>query len=103
MRVPFSRNWINLSREGDVYHERKRAAFERYRNGRFRGNELVLYLDTHPDDRRAMEYFNHYNRIKMQMEREFSQKYFPLNTGLADCSKEWRWGMAPLPWEGECA
>ena len=65
--------------------------------------ELVLYLDTHPDDRRAMEYFNHYNRIKMQMEREFSQKYFPLTTGLADCSKEWRWGMAPLPWEGECA
>ncbi len=65
--------------------------------------ELVLYLDTHPDDRRAMEFFNHYNRIKMQMEREFSQKYFPLNTGLADCSKEWRWGMAPLPWEGECA
>ena len=65
--------------------------------------ELVLYLDTHPDDRRAMEYFNHYNRIKMQMEREFSQKYLPLNTGLADCSKEWRWGMAPLPWEGECA
>ena len=65
--------------------------------------ELVLYLDTHPGDRRAMEYFNHYNRIKMQMEREFSQKYFPLNTGLADCSKEWRWGMAPLRWEGECA
>ena len=65
--------------------------------------DLVLYLDTHPDDLRALEYFNHYNRIKMQMEREFSQKYFPLNTGLADCSKEWRWGMAPLPWEGECA
>ena len=65
--------------------------------------ELTLYLDTHPDDRRAMEYFNHYNRIKIQMEREFSQKYFPLNTRLTDCSKTWRWGEAPLPWEGECA
>ncbi len=64
--------------------------------------ELVLFLDTHPDNYNAMEYFNHYNRIKNQMEREFSQKYFPLNIGLADCSKEWRWGMAPLPWEGEC-
>jgi len=65
--------------------------------------ELVLFLDTHPDDRNAMEYFNHYNRIKVQMEREFSQKYYPLNTRLADGgSKEWRWGAAPLPWEGEC-
>ena len=65
--------------------------------------ELALFLDTHPHDRRAMEYFNHYNRIKNQMEKEFSQKYFPLNLRLTDCSKEWRWGEAPLPWEGECA
>ena len=47
--------------------------------------ELALYLDTHPHDRRAMEYFNHYNRIKNQMEKEFSQKYFPLNLRLTDC------------------
>ncbi len=63
--------------------------------------ELTLYLDTHPFDCHAMEYFNHYNRIK-QMEKEFSMKYFPLNTRMAESSKEWRWGMAPLPWEGEC-
>lgn len=65
--------------------------------------ELVLYLDTHPFDRKAMEYFNHYNRIKLQMEKEFSQKYYPLNTRYAESGKEWRWGTAPLPWEGECA
>lgn len=64
--------------------------------------DLTLFLDTHPHDRRAMEYFNHYNRIKNQMEKEFSQKYFPLNLRHADCSKEWRWGEAPLPWEGGC-
>lgn len=65
--------------------------------------ELTLYLDTHPYDRSAMEYFNHYNRIKNQMVREFSQKYFPLTTAMEDCSKEWHWGMAPLPWEGACS
>ena len=64
--------------------------------------ELVLFLDTHPFDRSAMEYFNHYTRIKNQLEKEFSQKYFPLNTSLAESNKEWRWGMAPLPWEGVC-
>lgn len=65
--------------------------------------ELTLYLDTHPDDRNAMEYFNHYSRIKNQMSREFSQKYFPLTMDMAESSKEWRWGMAPMPWEGACS
>ncbi|MCM1185305.1 MAG: spore coat protein CotJB [Lachnoclostridium sp.] len=64
--------------------------------------ELTLYLDTHPFDRSAMEYFNHYNRIRNQLVKEFSQKYYPLTTDMADCSKDWRWGMAPLPWEGVC-
>lgn len=61
--------------------------------------ELTLYLDTHPTDRDVMEYFNHYARIKNQMVKEFSQKYFPLTKDLAESNKEWRWGSAPLPWE----
>lgn len=64
--------------------------------------ELALYLDTHPTDRNAMEYFNYYNRIKTQMEREFSKTYYPLKLDLADSNQEWRWGAAPLPWEGVC-
>ena len=64
--------------------------------------EFALYLDTHPTDRNAMEYFNHYSRMKNQMMKEFSQKYFPLTKDLAESNKEWRWGAAPLPWEGAC-
>lgn len=64
--------------------------------------ELGLYLDTHPTDRNAIEYFNHYNRIRTQMVKEFSMKYYPLTMDLAESSKEWRWGEAPLPWEGAC-
>ena len=64
--------------------------------------DLTLFLDTHPYDRTAMEYFNHYVRIKNQLEREFSMKYYPLNLSMAESNKEWRWGMAPLPWEGGC-
>lgn len=64
--------------------------------------ELGLYLDTHPTDRNAMEYFNHYNRIKHQMVKEFSMKYYPLTMDMAESNKEWRWGAAPLPWEGAC-
>lgn len=64
--------------------------------------ELVLFLDTHPFDQEAMEYFNHYVKIRNQMVKEFSIKYYPLTIDYAESKKEWRWGMAPLPWEGAC-
>lgn len=64
--------------------------------------DLSLYLDTHPFDHEAIEYFNHYARIKNKMSRDFSMRYFPLTTDMAESNKEWRWGAAPLPWEGEC-
>lgn len=43
--------------------------------------DLMLYLDTHPSDQKAMEYFNHYARIKTQMEREFAQRSLPTAQG----------------------
>ena len=62
--------------------------------------ELTMYLDTHPDDRNALSHFNYYNRILNRMTEEFSSKYYPLNLSSVDASnKEWKWGMAPLPWE----
>lgn len=64
--------------------------------------ELTLFLDTHPSNGAAMEYFNHYSKIKNQMMKDFSQRYFPLTKDLAESNKEWRWGAAPLPWEGGC-
>jgi len=64
--------------------------------------ELGLYLDTHPLDRNAMEYFNHYSQIRHKMVKEFSVKYYPLTMDMAGGSNEWRWGAAPLPWEGAC-
>lgn len=46
--------------------------------------DLMLYLDTHPSDQKAMEYFNHYARIKTQMEREFARDHYPLRKDLAE-------------------
>lgn len=65
--------------------------------------EMTLYLDTHPMDREAMEYFNHYMRMKNQMLRDYANKYGPLSLSVADTScKEWKWALQPMPWEGGC-
>lgn len=64
--------------------------------------DLMLYLDTHPTCKEAMEQFNHYTKIKNKMVKEFSMMYFPLTKEYAESGTEWRWGNAPLPWEGGC-
>lgn len=61
--------------------------------------ELVLFLDTHPDDTRAIQYFNHYNNIRQQMLKEFAENYYPLTLDSAMADNQFTWGMAPLPWE----
>ena len=43
-----------------------------------------------------------FNRIKNDMVKEFSERFFPITKDHAESEEEWRWGMAPLPWEGEC-
>lgn len=64
--------------------------------------ELTLYLDTHPYDKQAMEYFNHYSMLEKQMKQDFSAKYYPLNATCSQDTKEWTWALAPMPWEGGC-
>ena len=64
--------------------------------------ELTLYLDTHPMDKKAMEFFNHYVKIRNKMVHEFSRNFYPLTVNMAESNMEWRWGAAPLPWEGVC-
>lgn len=61
--------------------------------------DLNEYLDTHPFDKQAMEYFNHYARIKNQMAKEFSMRYYPLTTDLSADTREWNWVLSPMPWE----
>lgn len=64
--------------------------------------EMTEYLDTHPEDREALAFFNHYNQIKNKMTMEYAAKYGPLNlAAVLPGKKGWTWGEEPLPWEME--
>lgn len=64
--------------------------------------EMCLYLDTHPYEKEAIEYFNHYIKIKNDLTKDYAVKYGPLNLSVAgnNHSNEWKWALQPLPWEG---
>lgn len=66
--------------------------------------DLMLYLDTHPHDQAALNYFNHYSKIKSKMVHDFSVTYYPLVKEYNESNKEFRWNSpnTPLAWEGGC-
>jgi len=66
--------------------------------------EMTLYLDTHPYEREAIAYLNHYVKLKKELEKEYSYKYEPITIACVPESDDtkWLWALAPMPWEGGC-
>ena len=65
--------------------------------------EMLLYLDTHPDEQDALQYFHENNRLREKALRIYSETYGPLTIATADerCSMSWEWMRHPWPWELE--
>lgn len=59
--------------------------------------ELGLYLDTHPDDRKALCLHNHYAKKVKELKDKYQRVYGPLTMDYP-CNK-WRWLEMPWPWE----
>lgn len=67
---------------------------------RFAIIELGLYLDTHPDDEKAICLHKEYAKRFKALEEQYQKVYGPLSI-MYPC-KKWRWLEGPWPWEGEC-
>lgn len=59
--------------------------------------ELSLYLDTHPDDQRALCLHRKYTNELKELKDKFQKIYGPLSFYFP-CNK-WRWLEEPWPWE----
>ncbi|MBQ9155522.1 MAG: spore coat protein CotJB [Eubacterium sp.] len=67
----------------------------------FAALEANLYLDTHPEDEEALEYFHHYSDAREQALKEYAKRFGPLNTDqVRDGEDVWKWATQPWPWEG---
>ena len=59
--------------------------------------ELGLYLDTHPNDEKALCLHKEYTNEVKALKDKYQKKYGPL-TIFYPCNK-WRWLESPWPWE----
>lgn len=64
--------------------------------------DLNLYLDTHPENQRALMDYNMFTSELIRLKRMYEMKYGPFtNFGYAPSQYPWRWIEDPWPWEIE--
>ena len=72
----------------------------------FAALDASLYLDTHPEDKEALDYFHHFNSARQQALHEYAVRFGPLTLGDVQhdgpCKDSWKWAAQPWPWEGDC-
>ena len=62
-------------------------------------NDLVLYLDTHPNDRNAILMHNEYSQNIKALIEEYQRKFGPLTVNFTSNENSWDWIDNPWPWE----
>lgn len=63
--------------------------------------ELNLFLDTHPTDQRALEYFKKYKDLKDAAVTQYVTNYGPIVATDVTSDTTWNWIDSPWPWERE--
>lgn len=63
--------------------------------------EAVLYLDGHPRNKKALEYYRQLRDELAQLKAEYTRKYGPLTIYDNDNGDSWQWIDGPWPWERE--
>ena len=64
--------------------------------------DLVLYLDTHPNDTKSIEmYMDLKKQCKLHTE-EYVRLYGPINNKQVTDDNYFNWVSTPWPWEGGC-
>ncbi len=62
-------------------------------------NEVVLFLDTHPRNKSALNYYKKYAEMHKMLVAEYTRLYGPLFNTLAKAEDYFEWVEDPWPWE----
>lgn len=66
----------------------------------FAQHDTVLYLDTHPEDTAALDYYNYTGGLLREAQAKFIAEYGPLTERQVNSSEYFTWVDGKWPWEG---
>ena len=58
-----------------------------------------LYLDSHPNSKVALDYYNKYKKLEQNAMAEFEARYGKI--ALDGQENSWQWTEGPWPWQNE--
>lgn len=60
-----------------------------------------LFLDTHPDNRAALAFYDDTRKKYLEAVEEYEAQFGPLTAEDTDVENGWTWVDTPWPWEME--
>ncbi len=78
----------------------KKALLKQIQMLDFALQETALFLDSHPDDTKAMQYYQEQRKAKDKAYAQFEECFGPL-TNRSNLADQWEYVYGPWPWEGE--
>ena len=98
-------NQMNMNNSQRNSQVNRRQLMNHINQVSFAVDDVKLYLDTHPCDTAALEYFHKMSRQRNEALKEYAAAYGPLtiDTAKDSCTERWNWINEPWPWqEGGC-
>lgn len=82
----------------------RQELLNRINESSFAVDDVLLFLDTHPCNQEALQYFEECKHQRMQALREYAEYYGPLAIDTVHTPEDrWSWIESPWPWqEGGC-
>ena len=61
--------------------------------------DAMLYLDSHPDSKCALDYYNMNKKLEWQATQEYERHFGPITAPME--ADSWQWTDGPWPWQCE--
>lgn len=99
--VRFSRNWISPGWWEEGVAVNNQIHMKRMIDAReFALTELALYLDTHPDDQKALQLRAQFQKEVADLKKKYEAHFGPLIITHSDVQGPcWTWVNNPWPWD----
>ena len=78
------------------------ALLRRVYEASFAMDDIILYLDTHPNDQDALNYYYYVVELRKQAMEAYEAQCGPLMIDGVRSENYWAWLNDPWPWEGVC-
>jgi spore coat protein JB len=63
--------------------------------------DLNLFLDSHPDNKLALDFFEDMQIKYAQLQADYEMEFGPLTAFDTNTEQGWTWVQSPWPWELE--